>query len=236
MNVKLIVSGSRPWELWMKHWGLSLLINDSILFDTFINPRVLFRKRRRAKIDFGKIKTVIISHDHSDHTGGLWEFLEQRKGMDVYVPAHVREATKSRIRSLGGNVIDAPGLKALDADIHITDEIMGTCNGKPTSEQAVVLKTVKGLVVVVGCSHPGIVTIVKEVKQAFGAPVYGVIGGFHLRYSSMADVRLCANTLKEEGVGMVVPLHCTGWRAERIFKDVYREGFVCLREGQTLSL
>ena len=79
-------------------------------------------------------------------------------------------------------------------------------------------------------------TIVKEVKQAFGAPVYGVISGFHLRYSSMADVRLCANTLKEEGVGMVVPLHCTGWRAERIFKDVYREGFVCLREGQTLSL
>jgi len=234
MNIKLIASGSRPWERWTRHWGLSFLIDDSILFDTFANYCVLSKKLRRANVDLASIQAVVISHEHWDHIGGLWRLLEQRQGLEVYLPAHAQEGIKTRVRSYGGKVIDASGVKTLKTDVYVTDEIMENSNCKTVPEQVLVLKSSKGLVVIVGCSHPGILAIVQKAKQIFYMPVYGVVGGFHLMHTSLNDVRLCANKLKEEGVIMVAPTHCTGWRAKRVFKDVFRRGFVSLREGQLL--
>ncbi len=236
MDIKLIAVGSRPWELWTKQWGLSFLIDNSLLFDTFANSRALFKRARRANVDLGKIQTVVISHDHWDHVGGLWKLLEQRKGMDVYLPSSAKKDVKDRILAAGSRVLDGDGAKTLRSDIIITNEFIGEFEGNPMPEQALVLKTDKGLNLIVGCSHPNILTIVRSVKQAFNAPVYGVFGGLHLMATSPAEVYKCANALKNEGVRQVAPIHCTGWKAERIFKKVFNNGYISLREGQTLSI
>ncbi|HAX91468.1 MAG TPA: hypothetical protein DCY07_04575 [Rhodospirillaceae bacterium] len=236
MNIKLIASGSRPWEKWVGYWGLSYLIDDTILFDTFGNYPMLARKLRKAHVDIASIQSVVISHDHWDHIGGLWTFLEKRPGLDVYLPPTAKSAVKSRVISCGGCVIDTAGIKTLKEGVLLSGEIMGEFNGKPIAEHFIVIKGSKGLTILVGCSHPSILAIARKAKEAFNMPVYGVIGGLHLFRSKIEEVYQCANALKNEGIKMVAPTHCTGWRAERVFKRVFGNGFVSLSENQSLSL
>ena len=73
----------------------------------------------------------------------------------------------------------------------------------------------KGLVVLTGCGHAGIVNIVRYARRATGIDrVHAVIGGFHLGapsfYPIIADT--CA-ALADLDPGVLVPAHCTGWRA-----------------------
>jgi 7,8-dihydropterin-6-yl-methyl-4-(beta-D-ribofuranosyl)aminobenzene 5'-phosphate synthase len=235
MDVKLIVAGSRSWEHWFKYWGLSYVIDGTILYDTFANYPVLDRKLRKAAVDVSAIQTVVISHDHWDHVGGLWTILEKRPGIDVYLPPTALDEVKHHVVSAGGRLVDAPGIKTLKENVWVSDELMGSLNGRPVAEQSIIIKTAKGLIVLVGCSHPGIVAIIKKAKEKFGLPVYGMIGGLHLRSSSAEEIYACANALKNEGVQMVAPTHCTGWHAERIFKRVFGKSFISSRDGQTLS-
>lgn len=236
MDVKLLAVGSRPWELWLGYWGLSYLVDGTILFDTFANYRVLERKLRRSQVDPSAIQSVVLSHDHWDHTGGLWAFLEKRPGIDVYLPATAKDAVKRRVVAAGGNLIDTPGIKTLKENILLSDEMIGTFNGKSVAEQFILIKAEKGLVVLVGCSHPGIVAIIRKAKETFSAPIYGVVGGLHLMHAKTDEIYACANELKNEGIRMVAPTHCTGRKAEMIFQGVFGKGFVSIRESGRLTL
>jgi 7,8-dihydropterin-6-yl-methyl-4-(beta-D-ribofuranosyl)aminobenzene 5'-phosphate synthase len=233
MELKLIVSGSRRWERWIKRWGLSFLIDGDILFDTFADFPTLSRGAKRANVDLDRIRSIIISHEHWDHIGGLWQILELRKGLPVYLPPHCSAEFKAKVGDAGGQV-DHEDITALKDNVYLFDELMGTYNAEPIPEQAVVLKSGKGLVLVVGCSHPGIVTMVKRVSQAFGEPVYGVVGGLHLVKTPEAEIVACANGLKNLGVSFIAPTHCTGALAEKILGKVFGNGYVSLREGQSL--
>lgn len=236
MNIKLIVTGSRPWELWARHWGVSYLIGEKILFDTFGNFPALFRKAKRANVDLKNIESVVLSHEHWDHIGGLWQLLKLKKELNIYLPPHANKKIKDRIRAAGGNVFDAPGIKPLSSLISVSDEIMGSNKGKPIPEQAIVIKSAKGIILVCGCSHPGIIPTVRKTRELFNAPVHGIIGGLHLMNSPSNAINRCAEDLLNEGVELIAPTHCTGWRAERIFKKVFREKYIRLDEGQTLSV
>ncbi len=95
-------------------------------------------------------------------------------------------------------------------------------------DQAVIVNVRdRGLVVMTGCGHAGIVNITRYALALTGAPqVYGLFGGFHLNgplYEPLID-RVCAD-LGALKPSMVVPAHCTGWRAQhalaRAFGDAY---------------
>ena len=236
-DIKLIVSGSRLWELWIKRWGLSYLIDDDILFDTFANPRVLFRNLRRFRNDIAKIRMVVISHDHWDHTGGLWKLLELRPGLKVFLPSSAESGLKDRVLRMGGQVIDCPVDLKLKEGVYLSGSIRGAYGGTPIIEQAMVLRSDKGLFILSGCAHPGIVAMVEHVKDSFHFPVYGVMGGFHL-FEGCTDkaIRNIAVKLKESGVGLVAPTHCSGARAEKIFKEIFGSGYISSREGESISL
>jgi 7,8-dihydropterin-6-yl-methyl-4-(beta-D-ribofuranosyl)aminobenzene 5'-phosphate synthase len=80
-------------------------------------------------------------------------------------------------------------------------------------DQAVVLHVRdKGLVVLTGCGHAGIVNIVRYARRLTGAArVHAVLGGFHLRDGDIIPATVAA--LAEESPSVVVPAHCTSWKA-----------------------
>ena len=57
-------------------WGVSFLADDKVLFDTGEKGSYLLENIRSLGVDIKKIEAVIISHDHWDHWGGLWDLLK----------------------------------------------------------------------------------------------------------------------------------------------------------------
>jgi len=235
MRVKLIANGSCPWERWTRRWGLSFVINDNILFDAFGDARVLMVNLHRFKVDIGKIEKVVVSHEHWDHVDGLKPFLTEKSGVGVYIPVKADAGVKTKIRLWGGSVIDVAGPVKIKEEVHLSGEIIGKYDGKNIPEQALVLETSKGLVVIAGCAHPGIADMVCRIKKDFGKNVSGVIGGFHLKERLLEDIGMEAARLKTAGVQMAVPLHCTGSKASKIFQQVFGPGCLLLQEGQEIS-
>ena len=77
MDIKLLAEGHTKWDRFIRNWGISFLIDDDVLFDTF--------GRRKLKVDATKIKHIIISHEHWDHISGLWAILKINNAVTVYV-------------------------------------------------------------------------------------------------------------------------------------------------------
>jgi len=236
MEIQLVVEGSHPWELWMKHWGLSFLIDRTILFDTFANYRALGIKLKKANIDVAALDTVVISHNHWDHIGGLPKLAETRRGMTLYLPPAVNEATRTKLRERGCTIVDSSTPQKLKDKILLTGCLATTYDGKEMLEQALTIQTDKGLVLVVGCSHPGIQAMVAKAKALYGGPVRGIVGGLHFMESSKDAIHKAALALKDEKLEFIAPLHCTGSTAQKIFRDVFGETYRPLKEGDILTI
>ncbi len=81
-------------------------------------------------------------------------------------------------------------------------------------EICLVLESEKGLVMVVGCSHPGILNMIESVREQFGKPVYAVFGGSHLVEADEERLEKTINILKEMGIVLMGFNHCTGDEAQ----------------------
>lgn len=93
-------------------------------------------------------------------------------------------------------------------------------------ELSLALKTSKGVVLIVGCSHSRVEDIVLETKKRLNANVELVAGGFHrMPYSAEYITRLAQNLKADLGVTRIAPSHCTGVTACKIFKEVYGENY-----------
>jgi 7,8-dihydropterin-6-yl-methyl-4-(beta-D-ribofuranosyl)aminobenzene 5'-phosphate synthase len=101
----------------------------------------------------------------------------------------------------------------------------------PLPELTLVIETREGLVLVTGCSHSGILTIVEAVERHLpGRPIRLVAGGLHLLDQDETAVRAIATTLRERHrVETIAPGHCTGEVGFRVFREVFGED--CLYAG-----
>lgn len=81
-------------------------------------------------------------------------------------------------------------------------------------EICLVLEGKEGLVILAGCSHPGILNMVEHVKAVLGRPVYALFGGTHLKEADEERIRLTAEYLKAAGVRILGMNHCSGKLAE----------------------
>ena len=94
----------------------------------------------------------------------------------------------------------------------------------------------KGLVIITGCGHSGIINTIRNAKQITGIDkVYAVIGGFHLSgaaFEHIIPVTIAA--LKEINPRYVMPGHCTGWRATHQIAQAMPEAFIPNSVGTTL--
>jgi len=232
MEVKTLFNNETINKDLRRGWGLSFLIDHKILFDTGENGFWLLENMRNLNVDIERIKTVVISHDHWDHTGGLWEVLKSREGLKVYACPNFSSEFKKKVRGLKGELIESERVAKIAENIFTTGEIAGEYKGQYMPEQALVVKTDKGLAVITGCSHPGIVKIVKKVKKDFGnVKIYIVFGGFHLIDKYEPEIRSVAEELREMEVEKVGPVHCSGYDAKQIFKELYGNEFMSIKAG-----
>ncbi|MEW6686537.1 MAG: MBL fold metallo-hydrolase [Candidatus Edwardsbacteria bacterium] len=237
MQIKIIAVGSTKWEMFLHRWGISYLIGQDLLFDTFGDPYVFLRKAKSLNIDFSKIKHIVISHDHWDHISGLWYVINRYKDINVYICPNFDIKIKERIKSFGVNVVEVRGLLGIKDNIYSTGEIEGKFRNISISEQALIVNSENGLIVITGCAHPGILTILKETKKNFlDKEIFCALGGFHLLDKKREDIKLIVTEFKKMGINKVGPSHCSGKEAEEIFKEQYRENFIPIKAKQTIEI
>lgn len=218
-------------------WGLSFLVDNRILFDTGEKGEWLFENLELLGIDIQKVEEVVISHDHWDHWGGLWDILKIRPNIKVYICPRFGKEFKEKSLELKAQLIEVSKFTGITQDIYLTGEIPGSYRGKYIAEQALVIKTGKGLTIITGCAHPGILKIIEKTKNAFpDVKIYSVFGGFHLMESDKRAVEIVAESLKKMGIAKVGPTHCAGNVAEDIFKKYYEGNFMPIMAGQNIEV
>ena len=182
--------------------GFSCLIEaedtPKVLFDTGASGTTLLDNMSQLGIDPGSLEMVVISHSHCDHTGGLQSIMTANPDAEYYLPKSAMVViSASRVTRVKEPVEICP-------NVFSTGELDGI-------EQSLVVNTEKGLVIIVGCSHPGVGNIL-DAASRFGK-IYGIIGGL----SDSNDFHRLIS------VSMVCPCHCTQHKSEirRLFPGRY---------------
>jgi len=237
MRIKVIYDKSGLGENLHVGWGVSFLIDDKVLFDTGEKGEWLLENMRALNVDINKIEAVVISHDHWDHWGGLWDLLQQRKGTPVYICPHFGREFKDKALALGAALTETEKLTQIIQNVFSTGEIPGAYKGKYMAEQALVLKTKNGLTIITGCAHPGILKMVEKAKTKFpDESIYLVLGGFHLMESDKRAIEIVAENFKKMNIIKAGPTHCSGDMAEEIFKRSYGDNFISIKAGQEIEV
>lgn len=218
-------------------WGLSFLINEKILFDAGEKGEWLLKNIHSLGINILKIEGIVISHDHWDHTGGLWDILKVKTGIKVYGCPKFSNEFKNKVAKLHGELVEADKFMEVAENIFITGEIAGAYNGRYMPEQALAVKTKNGISVITGCAHPGILKMVNKVKTEFPSdPIYFVLGGFHLMESDKRAIEIVAENFKKMSIIKAGPTHCSGEVAEELFAKIYGNRFIEIKTGTILEV
>ena len=106
-----------------------------------------------------------------------------------------------------------------------------------TDDQSLVLETDKGLVILLGCCHSGLINTLEHIARTTGrSDVFAVIGGTHLAFCSQEQVEKTVQALKCWGVGKIAAGHCTGFAASARLSRELPGGFQIAAVGYTLEL
>jgi 7,8-dihydropterin-6-yl-methyl-4-(beta-D-ribofuranosyl)aminobenzene 5'-phosphate synthase len=206
-------------------------LDRTILFDTGTKEEVFLKNIEVLKINLEKVDLVFISHDHGDHTGGLPAFLRKKSGIPVYVPSGANAAFQAVVKEKGGLVIPVNEPLTIFPGVLSTGDL-----GEAIHEQALVLDTFEGLIVITGCAHPGIVHLLEKARQVGKKDIWMVLGGFHLVQTAPADVEKIITRFKELGVRRVGSTHCTGDAAIGMFRKAFGPDFVEMGVGRRIEL
>jgi 7,8-dihydropterin-6-yl-methyl-4-(beta-D-ribofuranosyl)aminobenzene 5'-phosphate synthase len=237
-----------------------------ILFDCGNNPEVLAQNAKAKSVDLSKLDFVVMSHRHGDHMGGLAYLLKVNPKVTIYAPkegfgvfgADLPSSFYRKDPSLapeqryyGGAAPDVlrlgsawPGanFQLVDKTVEIASGIhlISLISDKPGTlelhELSLAIKTSNGMVLVVGCSHPGIDKIV-EVASRIDPRVHLIVGGFHLLAASDADIQKIVAALHDTfSVQHVAPGHCTGEPAFTALKKAFGDRYLFAGLGTTFTL
>ncbi|MHA1232351.1 MAG: MBL fold metallo-hydrolase [Candidatus Helarchaeota archaeon] len=217
--MKLIISivyDNSAIKKYLKGWGFSAhlkLVNSektyNILFDTGADPEILFYNMKKMNINPYDIDSIVISHSHMDHAGGLLYLLGLKDQFVVYIPKFMHRNTKSEMKMYAGDMtrfIEVDGIQK------ITDNIFTICNNR-LYEQFLNIHLLEGILILTGCAHPGLSNIIDFTRKS--GTIYGVMGGFH-GFSEL-------NKLKD--MKFILPCHCTSHKnaIKKMYPDITHE-------------
>jgi 7,8-dihydropterin-6-yl-methyl-4-(beta-D-ribofuranosyl)aminobenzene 5'-phosphate synthase len=236
-----------------------------ILFDTGNDAAVFERNATKIGVDLTRLDAVVISHRHGDHTSGLPYLLKVNPGVGIYTPYEgamfksdlpdnflEREpGLPSGLQYYGGQPpqrrhVGTPWPSAKFETVTQTTEILPgffvltTRSEKPGTremqEASLAIRTPRGLVVIVGCSHPGVENILAEAAK-IDPRLHLVAGGFHLVGAPQAEVDRVATALHDTlRVARVAPAHCTSERGFATFLKRFADGFEYAGVGAVIEL
>jgi len=215
-------------------WGYSVVIeglDKSILFDTGTKPEIFEANFKKMGINAENIDYVVLSHEHGDHTEGIPAFIKMKTGIPVIMPHSFSDPFKKKMKDYGLEPLLVNGPAKICDNLFTSGEF-----NYQIAEQAIVLNTKKGLVVMTGCSHPGIVEMLKVIKTNFNKNIYMVFGGFHLLQKSDKEMDSIIAEMKSLGVVKCGATHCTGEKQIRMFKDAFGENYFELGVGNTITI
>ena len=237
-----------------------------ILFDTGNNPDILAKNATARSIDLSKLDFVVMSHRHGDHMGGLAYLLSINPKVTIYAPKEgfgvygadlpgsfyrKDESLPTDRRYFDGKPPDVLRFGAawpranfqlveksveIAPDIHLialVSDIPGTLELR---ELSLAINGPDGLVIVVGCSHPGIDKIVGA-ATAINPRVHLVAGGFHLVVAKDPDIERIVASLRETyKVEYVAPGHCTGEPTFTALEKAFDDHYLYAGLGTTITL
>jgi 7,8-dihydropterin-6-yl-methyl-4-(beta-D-ribofuranosyl)aminobenzene 5'-phosphate synthase len=115
-------------------------------------------------------------------------------------------------------------------------DLLGSRRDHVPDDQSLAIATEKGLVLLLGCCHAGVVNTVEHVRQKCGVDeLYAVIGGCHLAFSSPEQTESTVKALSRYGVKKICAGHCTGFDASARFARAFGGGFRPAHVGYTLE-
>jgi 7,8-dihydropterin-6-yl-methyl-4-(beta-D-ribofuranosyl)aminobenzene 5'-phosphate synthase len=215
-------------------WGFSCLIEGTektILFDTGTQPQILLHNVDALGVDLKKVDQIVISHDHGDHTGGLSAVLERNPAVTVFFPVSFPPEFGRRIEHSGAKVQTVDRPTEICRNVHLTGEM-----GDRIKEQSLVIDTPRGIIVVTGCSHPGIVSILERAREIRDKPIRLVFGGFHLGNTSEAAMQKIIARFKDLKVEQCGATHCTGDVQIAMFKAAFGDDYVPMGTGRVIEI
>jgi 7,8-dihydropterin-6-yl-methyl-4-(beta-D-ribofuranosyl)aminobenzene 5'-phosphate synthase len=215
-------------------WGYAILIeglHKNILFDTGAKPDVFESNFKSMGLDAMKIDFLVLSHEHGDHTAGILALTNMRTGIPVIIPYSFSGSFKRKMTESGYEPLQVKEPVKICTNLYSSGEFSGSI-----PEQALVLNTKKGLVVMTGCSHPGVVEMLKEIKAEFNKDIYMVFGGFHLLNKSDEEMNRIIEGMKALGVVKCGATHCTGEKQTRMIREAFKADFVELGAGNSIKI
>jgi 7,8-dihydropterin-6-yl-methyl-4-(beta-D-ribofuranosyl)aminobenzene 5'-phosphate synthase len=212
-------------------WGFAALLetpDHTILFDTGADGEALLENFRLLGKDPTDVESVVISHAHGDHTGGLQALIDLGLRPTLYLLEGFPEEMRVQAAASMRMVETSPG-QVIVPGIRTTGQI-----GTDIPEQALALDTQAGTVVLTGCAHPGVVQMIKGAQRVSSNPVHLVMGGFHLAGASAGELQAILAEFRSLGVEQVGATHCSGELTMTTFNAAYGESFRSLGAGRVL--
>jgi 7,8-dihydropterin-6-yl-methyl-4-(beta-D-ribofuranosyl)aminobenzene 5'-phosphate synthase len=229
-----------------------------VLFDTGQGATLLHNARRMNK-DLSKLDSVVLSHGHYDHSGGLLPLLQECGPKRVYGhpalfrPRHRVKDTgeclpigiphdRCELEKAGADVDLSADFREIAPGMFLTGEVPRAtpfergdqglycdCTGQELDstpdDQSMVLETGRGLVIITGCCHAGLVNTLEHVAYSMGRrDIFAVVGGTHLGFCGQEQLDRTITALKEWGIQKVAASHCTGFAASaRLAREMPKE-------------
>ena len=237
-----------------------------ILFDTGNNPDILEQNAKAKGIDLSKLDYVVMSHRHGDHMGGMTYLLRVNPKVKIYAPkegfgvygSDLPSSFYRKDQSLPpeqryyngsppevmrfGSAWPGANFELVDKntdiapDTHLIALVSDKAGTLELRELSLAINTPEGMVIVVGCSHPGIDKIVAA-AAAINPRIHVIAGGFHLVVTSDPDIEKIVTALHDTfKVEYVAPGHCTGEPAFSALKRAFGDRYLYAGLGTTLEL